>query len=79
MDDVPIKEEEVEEAEMDTGEPGHTCRQNVCRASHSFCTLSRVVSPAPSLRVQSVLHVSCAVPVHVHGDRLHVLRVLHSC
>ena len=79
MDDLPIKEEQVEEPKMDTGERGHRCVQNVCRASYSFRTLSRVVSLAPSLRVQNVLDALRAVPSHVHGDRLHVLRVLHSC
>ena len=78
MDDLPIKEEEVEEPKMDTGEPGHRCVQNLCRASYSFRTLSCVVCPAPSLRVQNVLHALRAVPLHVPGDRLHVLRVLYS-
>ena len=79
MEDLQIKQEEVEEPKMDTGEPGHRCVQNVRRASYSFRTLSRVVSPAPSLRVQNVLHAVRAVPPHVPADRLHVLRVLHSC
>ena len=77
-DNVPIKEEEVGERKMDIGEPGRRCTQNMCRASFLFRTLSPCVSPAPSLRVQSVPHVLRAGPVHVHGDRLHVLRVLHS-
>ena len=69
----------MEEPKMDTGEPGHGCVQNVCPAFYAFRTLSLRVSPAPSLRVQSVLHVLRAVPVYVPSDRLHVLRVLHSC
>ena len=79
MDDLPIKHEEVEEPKMDTGAPGHRCVQNVCRVSYLFRTLSLVVSPAPPLRVPNVLHALRAVPLHVPGDRLHVLRVLHSC
>ena len=79
LDDLPIKEEAMEEPKMDTREPGHRCMQNVCRASYLFRTLSRVVSPAPSFRVQNVLYALRAVPSHVPGDRLHVLRVLHSC
>ena len=76
--DVPIKEEEVEEPKMDSGEPGHMCVQNVCRAVYAFRTLSLRVSPASWLRVQSVLHVSRAVPAYVRGDRLHLLRIVHS-
>ena len=79
IDNVPIKQEEVEEPKMDTPEPGHNCVQNVCRASYSFRTLSLVVSPAPPLCAPDVLHSLRVVPPHVPGDRLHVLPVLHSC
>ena len=79
MDDLPIKQKEVEEPKMDAGDPGQRCVQNVCRASYSLRTLSLVVAPAPSLRVPNVLHALRAVPPLVPGYHLHVLRVLHSC
>ena len=66
---MPIKEEEEEEPKKDTGEPGHKCVPNLCRAFYAFRTLSlHVVSPAPSTRVQGVLHVPPAVPVYVPSD-----------
>ena len=78
-DDVPIGREEEEEPKKDTGEPEHSCVQKVCRAFYAFRMLSLHVSPAPSTRVQSGLHVLRAVAVYVPGDCLHVLRDLHSC
>ena len=77
MDDPRIKQKEVEEPKMDTGEPV----TGACLAWYSFRTLSLVVSLAPSLRVPDVLHALRAVPLHFPGDCPHVLdvlRVLHS-
>ena len=56
------EEPKKDESAHPTGDPGHRCVQNLCRAVHAFRASSLYVSPAPSSRVQSVLHVPRTVP-----------------
>ena len=53
MDDPPIKQEEVEEPRMDTGEPGHRCVPRVVFVPHvvSRCVPSAI---APCSRTAGV-------------------------
>ena len=46
MDDLPIKQEEVEEPKMDTGEPGHRCVPRVVFVPHgvSRCVPGAIAS-----------------------------------
>ena len=66
------EEPKKDESAYRTSDLSHKCVRNVCRAFHALCALFLYVFPAPSSRVQSVLHVPRAVPLYVTGDCLHV-------